>query len=530
MEFDYIVAGAGTAGCVVAARLSEQPDVRVLVLERGSSARTRAMTVPNAWPENLGSAADWGEYTTPQASTGPVRYPRGRALGGSGAINAMAHVRGHRAVYDSWARSGAAGWGFTDLLPYFQRSEQADGHDPALRGTSGPIRVGPAVVPHPVARAFVQALVAAGQPATDDLSGARQEGVGWADLAISDGERVSSADAYLRPSMGRPNLTVATGCLVTGLLIEGGQCTGVRFIRDGEAAEATAAREVVLAAGAIGSPQLLMLSGIGPADQLRGLGVEVVADLPGVGANLQDHPVVYTSHAATAQPPASAYNNGEAYAALRSDLATTWPDLHLFPILLPLAPARCEPPAAGFVLAASVVAPDSRGSVTLASADPQAPPAINPGLLLDDRDVDRLEAAVTMARDAAASAAFAHLRQAEVWPGPAVRTRADRRAWIRRSVDSYYHPVGTCRMGTDPAAVVDPQLRVRGIARLRVADASVMPVIPNAHPNATVLAIAERAAALLDAKAAEENNATAQVAGNSDPSPAPVRGWRRTTR
>ena len=497
MDFDYVVVGAGTAGCVLAARLSEQPDVRVLVLEMGSAARTRAMTVPNAWPENMGSAADWGEYTTPQASTGPVRYPRGRALGGTGAINAMAHVRGHRAVYDDWARSGAAGWGFTDLLPYFRRSEQADGHDRALRGTSGPVRVGPVMAPHPVALAFVRALTAAGHAVTDDLSGAQQEGVGWADLAIDGGERASSADAYLRPNLDRPNLTVATGCLVTRLLIDRGQCTGVRFVRDGEPAEARATAEVILAAGAIGSPQLLMLSGVGPADQLRGLGVEVAADLAGVGANLQDHPVVYTSHAATAPLPASRYNNGEAYAALRSDLAGAWPDLHLFPILLPLAPARCEPPAAGFVLAAAVVAPDSRGSVTLAAADPQAPPSIDPGFLRHDRDLDRLEAAAMMARDAAASTAFTRLRQAEVWPGPAVRTRADLRAWIRRSVDSYYHPAGTCRMGTDPAAVVDPELRVRGITGLRVADASVMPLIPNAHPSATVLAIAERAAALL---------------------------------
>lgn len=498
MDFEYIVAGAGTAGCVLAARLSEQPDVRVLVLERGSSARTHAMTVPSAWPENLGSAADWGDHTTPQASTGPVRYPRGRALGGSGAINAMAHVRGHRAVYDSWAEGGAAGWGFRDLLPYFRASEQAAGRDPALRGTSGPVRVAPATAPqHPVARAFMQALAEAGYPVTDDLSGARQEGACWADLAISGGERASSADAYLRPILDRPNLELLTGCLVTRLLIDRGRCTGVRFIRDGQAAEARATGEVILAAGAIGSPQLLMLSGIGPARQLRGLGVEVAADLPGVGANLQDHPVVYTSHAATAPLPASRYNHGEAYAALRSDLAGAWPDLHLFPILLPIAPARCQPPAAGFVLAAAVMAPDSRGSVTLASADPQAAPSIDPGFLRDDRDTGRLEAAVTMARHAAASAAFTPVRQAEAWPGPAVRTGADLRAWIRRSVDSYYHPAGTCRMGTDPAAVVDPQLRVRGIAGLRVADASVMPLIPNAHPNATVLAIAERAAAMI---------------------------------
>jgi choline dehydrogenase len=496
-EFDYIVVGAGSAGCVLAARLSEQPGVRVLALEAGSPARSRAMTVPSAWPENLSSAADWGEYTSPQAAAGPVRYPRGRALGGSGAINAMAHVRGHRAVYDSWAASGATGWGFAELLPYFRRTERADGRDPVLRGTSGPVRVGPATAPHPVARAFAQAMRAAGHPATDDLSGARQEGVAWVDLAIHDGQRASPADAYLRPILDRPNLTVMTGCLVTGLRLDRGRCTGVRYLRDGQPAEARCAGEVIVAAGAIGSPQLLMLSGIGPAGQLRALGIEVAADVPGVGANLQDHPVVYTSHAAAAPLPASAYNNGEAYAALRSDLAGAWPDLHVFPILLPLAPAGCVAPAAGFVLAAAVMAPDSRGSVTLASADPRAAPRIDPGFLQADHDLDRLAAATTIARDIAAAPALARLRQAEAWPGSGVHTEADLRAWICRSVDSYYHPAGTCRMGADPAAVVDPQLRVRGITGLRVADASVMPVIPNAHPHATVLAIAERAAQLV---------------------------------
>ena len=274
-EFDYIIAGAGTAGCVLAARLSQDPGTRVLLLEAGGPARTRAMTVPDAWPELLGTAADWAGVTSAQADAGPVAYPRGRALGGSGAINAMAHVRGHRAVYDGWAAGGAAGWGYADLLPYFRRSEHAAGRDPALRGTAGPVRVAPVPEPdrHPVAVAFAESLAQIGCPVTDDLSGARQEGVCWADLAIDGGQRVSPADAYLTPARHRPNLVVRAGCLVTGLQVRHGRCTGVSYLSGGAQAEAHTAGEVIVCAGAVGSPQLLLLSGIGPAGQLRALGI-----------------------------------------------------------------------------------------------------------------------------------------------------------------------------------------------------------------------------------------------------------------
>ena len=498
-QYDYIVVGAGTAGCVVAARLTQDASVRVLLLEAGSPERTRAMTVPSAWPENLGSAADWAGVTTGQAETGPVAYPRGRALGGSGAINAMAHVRGHRAVYDGWAAGGAAGWGFADLLPYFRRSERAEGRDPALRGAAGPVWAAP--VPetgrHPVARAFAAALRGAGCPATDDLSGQQQEGVAWVDLAIHKGQRVSPADAYVRPVLDRPNLAVETGCLVTRLQVRRGRCTGVSYARDGTPAAAQAAGEVILCAGAIGSPQLLMLSGIGPAQQLRALGIDPVADIGEVGGNLQDHPIVLVSYASSSALPVSRYNHGEVYAALRSGLAGAYPDLHLFPILLPSAPAGCEPPAAGYALVAAVVAPYSRGTVRLASPDPQTAPLIDPGFLRDGRDLDRLEAGLRLIREAAAGAAFSRMRHAEVWPGVDVHSSAALRGYIRRAAGSYYHPAGTCRMGTDAAAITDPHLQVRGVTGLRVADASVMPVIPNAHPNATVLAIAERAAELI---------------------------------
>jgi choline dehydrogenase len=497
-EYDYVVVGAGTAGCVIAARLTEDASVRVLLLEAGGAERTRAMTVPDAWPELLGSTADWANVTTSQAEAGAVPYPRGRGLGGSGTINAMAHVRGHTAVYDDWAVRGATGWAFADLLPYFKRSEQADGRDQALRGTNGPVRVAPVPQParHPVASAFTGALREGGHPVTADLSGREQEGVAWVDLAISDGQRVSTADAYLRPVLDRPNLAVEANCLVTHLLVRDGRCTGVSYPQDGAPVQALAA-EVIVCAGAIGSPQLLMLSGIGPAGRLRSLGIDPVADLDGVGDNLHDHPLVMACYATPSEMPRSRYNHGEAYAALRSSLAGSCPDLHLFPILLPSAPQGRKPPAAGFALVASAVAADSSGSVSLASAAASADPLIDPGLLRDGRDVDRLEEGLGMVRDAAASAAFSSVGAVEIWPGPGVSDSASQRAYIRRTVGSYYHPAGTCRMGTDAGAVTDPELRVHGIGGLRVADASVMPKLPNAHPNATVLAIAEKAAELI---------------------------------
>jgi choline dehydrogenase len=284
---------------------------------------------------------------------------------------------------------------------------------------------------------------------------------------------------------------------VTGLEIQHGRCTGIRYLREGQLVRARASREVIVCAGAIGSARLLLLSGIGPADHLRAAGIDPVADVPAVGEHLQDHPAAMACYACPGPLPPSGYNHGEVYAALRSGRAGAWPDLHLFPLLLPVAPAGYPPSAAGYALVAAVVDPDSQGTVRLACADPRHPPQIDPGFLRERRDLDALAEGLALARHAAASAAFAGLHAAEVWPGPDQRSPAGLRSWILHTVASYYHPAGTCRMGTTADAVVDTELRVRGLAGLRVADASVMPVIPNAPLSATVLAIAEKAADLI---------------------------------
>jgi choline dehydrogenase len=492
-----VIIGAGTAGCVLAARLSQDPGARVLLLEAGSTVPLPAMTVPAAWPDLIGSPADWAGQTVPQADAGRLAYPRGRGLGGSGADNARAHVRSHPAVYDAWAVGGADGWGAADLLPYLKRTETAARRDPALRGKDGPVCVAP--VPeaerHPVAVAFAEALEEAGFPLTGDLSGKVPEGVAWPDLAIAGGRRVSPADAYLLPAAGRTNLTVRTDCLVTQLVVERGRCSGAEFVHGGKL-EVALAGEVIVCAGAVGSPQLLMLSGIGPADHLREHGIPVLAGLPGVGENLQDHPVAATSYWLPGPARRSWYNHGETYAALSSPLAGGWPDLHLFPLLLPAAPAGRRPPDAGFALTAAVMAPGSRGTVRLAGPYPDLAPLVDPGFLRDPDDLTRLEAGLIMIREAAAGRALAGLGVTECHPGA---RSGELRAYIRATVGSYYHPAGTCRIGTDPdsGAVVDPSLRVHGISGLRVADASVMPLIVNANLNATVLAIAEKAAALI---------------------------------
>jgi choline dehydrogenase len=497
-QFDYVVVGGGSAGCVIAARLSEDPQNRILLLEAGAANGPANIAVPPAWPSLIGSEVDWGYATVQQPAAGGFarRYPRGKVLGGSSSINGMSFIRGHRSDYDEWAASGAAGWGYQDLLPFFKRSETTESGDRAYRGTHGPMRVAPARHASPLSYAFIDAAVGVGYQRSEDLNGQDQEGICWWDLNIVDGYRQSAADAYLRPVLDRPNLTVVTNALVHRLVLADGRCGGVNYSVGGETRQVYPQGETILSAGSIGSAQLLLLSGIGPAEHLRAVGIDVVADLPGVGANLHDHPlagVIYTA----AQPlPPTQNNHGEVVAAVRTTPDLAAPDVQVLLIDLPYHPPWMPGPAVGYTIAFAVMHTHSRGSVRLASADPASPPLIDPNYFGDDRDMAGMLTALRVAREIGSSPAFDDWRDEEALPGPDLQDETELRDYLRRDTDPYYHTVGTCRIGTDPAAVVDPQLRVRGIDRLRVADASVIPTVPGANTHATVLAIAERASTL----------------------------------
>jgi choline dehydrogenase len=500
---------------VLAGRLSEDPEVSVLLLEAGPADRRREVRVPAAFSRLFGSEVDWAFQTIPQRALHgrSLYWPRGKMLGGTSSMNAQIWARGHPLDYDGWAELGADGWSYREVLPYFLQAEDAERDGGGEVGRGGAIHLAELRDPNPLTDAFVRACQEIGIPRSPNVHVGGQEGVDTVQVTQRRGARCSAADAYLRPALQRPNLMVETGALVSGVVFEGKRAVGVRYRRGGSERFAEARREVLLAGGAIGSPQLLLLSGVGPAARLRELGIPVMADLPGVGENLRDHLVA--GIVVAVRDPVSlvgaeslrelakyflrrrgmlASNVAEAIAFLRSGPEALAPDLELIFAPVPfLDHGRTRPPRHGLTVGAILLQPRSAGRITLASPDPAAPPAIDPAYLSEPADLpllcEGLRRCLEVLRAGAWDGQVTDPIRPERWP----ETAADREEAVRRFAESLYHPVGTCRMGSDPGAVVDPELRVRGLERLRVVDASVMPAIPRGHTHAPTVMIAEKA-------------------------------------
>ncbi len=530
--FDYVIVGGGTAGCVLAARLSEDPTVRVLLLEAGPKSNSLWIRMPAGMGRLfVNPKYNWGYLSQPEAHLNQraMYVPQGKTLGGSSAINGMAYVRGQAADYDQWQGMGNNGWAWSDVLPYFNKSEHRVGSVGGQRGRVGPLSVSDPSYRHPSAQAFVDAGVRLGLPLNDDFNGDSQEGISFLQYSIDKGRRHSAADAYLQPARARPNLAVETEVFVHRVEIRDRRAVAVEYVRDGVMQRAVAAREVIVAAGTFGSPRVLMHSGIGPAAHLRELDIAVAQDLPGVGENLIDHPYVHMTYATLRHSSLNAQLRGwrvmlhglrwllqgtgpltigasQAVAFVRGLADASRPDLQINfrPISFQFdSSGRLAPDRTARITAAICgLRPESRGRVRLTSNDPQQPPAIQCNFLSAPRDEDTLVAGVRWARRIFQAEPLRSRVVSEDAPGAACSTENDIRTFIRSTTQTTCHPVGTCRMGADAGAVVDDHLRVRGIEALRVIDASVMPMIVSGNTAAATFMIAEKGADLIKAAAA----------------------------
>jgi choline dehydrogenase len=522
--YDYIIVGAGSAGCTIANRLAEDLPLRILVIEAGPPDTSFKLKMPAGFA-SLGdkSPYNWRYETTPQKHCNDRRmyWPRGKTLGGSSAINAMLYVRGHASDYDHWRQLGNEGWSFQDVLPYFKKAERNERGASEFHGGDGPLNVADQVSPLPINEAFIQSSVAAGYPRNDDFNGSLQEGVGYYQVTQKDQTRWSTASAYLRPAIARNknNVHVVSNALVERIILDNNRAMGVRYVVDGRDEVARCSREIILSGGAVNSPQLLMLSGIGPADHLNSIGIRPQHDLPGVGGNLQDHLDVallqfcktrdtydrasklwalYQYVANKKGPGTSPIAESGGFIRSRPELEVPDIQLHFLPVLV-VDHGRVQMKQNGYSLHICKLRPESRGTIRLKSSNPKDHPLIDANYLAERSDLDTLIRGLKIGREIFSGMGFAPYRGDEFQPGEAIKTDAEIEQWVRAKCETIYHPVGTCKMGpdNDAMAVVDHRCRVRGIEGLRVVDASVMPTLVGGNTNAPTIMIAERVAAFM---------------------------------